>query len=53
MAFSGPELSDYENVVSLNKAWLGLLQGDTRLSGGLAGRVTVESDNTLSRETRQ
>lgn len=37
MAFSGPELSDYENVVSLNKAWLGLLQRDTRLSGGLAG----------------
>lgn len=37
MAFRSPELSDYENVVSLNKAWLGLLQGDTRLNDGLAG----------------
>lgn len=37
MAFSGPELSDYENVVSLNQAWLGLLQRDTRLRHGLMG----------------
>lgn len=36
MAFGGPELSDYDNVVSLNKAWLRLLQRDTRLSQGLA-----------------
>jgi hypothetical protein len=36
MAFSGPELSDYENVVALNQAWLCLLQKGTRLSEGIA-----------------
>lgn len=37
MAFSGPEMSDYENVVALNKAWLDLLQRESRLSSGLTG----------------
>jgi hypothetical protein len=56
MAFSGPELSDYENVVSLNKAWLGLLQHDTRLRGGLVGlpdslhgRITNLSKSQIAR----
>lgn len=37
MAFSGPEMSDYDNVVSLNMAWLNLLQRESRLRGGLVG----------------
>lgn len=35
MAFSGPEMSDYENVVALNTAWLDLLQKESRLCSGL------------------
>jgi len=56
MAFSGPELSDYENVVSLNEAWLGLLQQDTRLRYGLVGlqdslrgRITNLSKSQIGR----
>jgi len=37
MAFSGPELSDFENVLALNAAWLELLQTDNRLRAGLSG----------------
>lgn len=37
MAFSGPEMSDYDNVVSLNTAWLELLQRENRLRSGLTG----------------
>lgn len=37
MAFSSPESSDYDNVVALNGAWLGLLQRDNRLTSGLIG----------------
>ncbi|MDA0992141.1 MAG: hypothetical protein O3A13_00755 [Proteobacteria bacterium] len=52
MAFSGPELSDYENVVSLNEAWLGLVQGDTRLRSGLAGlpEVLIRRLTNLTRQ---
>jgi hypothetical protein len=56
MAFSGPELSDYENVVALNKAWLDLLQADTRLREALPalperlrGRITNLSKQQISR----
>lgn len=56
MAFSGPELSDYENVVALNEAWLGLLQQDTRLRNGLVGlpdslrgRITNLSKSQIAR----
>lgn len=41
MAFRGPELSDYRNLVSLNTAWLELLQRDDRLRFGLAGLPEV------------
>lgn len=37
VAFSGPEMSDYDNVVSLNAAWLELLQRENRLRSGLTG----------------
>jgi hypothetical protein len=37
MAFKGPDLSDYQNVVSLNLAWLDQLQQDSRLEPGLTG----------------
>jgi hypothetical protein len=56
MAFSGPELSDYDNVVSLNSAWLGLLQQETRLASGLIGlpdglcrRITNLSQQQITR----
>lgn len=56
MAFKGPELSDYENVVALNEAWLGLLQMDTRLRDGLPelperlrARITNLSRQQISR----
>jgi len=41
MVFNGPELSDYDNVVALNEAWLSLLQRETRLKSGLAGLPDV------------
>jgi hypothetical protein len=37
MAFIGPEMSDYDNVVSLNAAWLELLQRENSLRSGLTG----------------
>lgn len=37
MAFSSPEMSDYENVVALNTAWLEQLQRESRLCNGLTG----------------
>jgi hypothetical protein len=56
MAFSSPELSDYENVVALNEAWLGLLQTDTRLSERLLElperlrqRITSLSEQEVAR----
>ena len=41
MGFSGPDVSDYDNVVSLNTAWLDLLQRDARLCSGLRGMPDV------------
>jgi hypothetical protein len=56
MAFGSPEWSDYENVLALNEAWLGLLQTDTRLSEGLRelperlrGRMTTLSQQQVAR----
>ena len=56
MAFSGPEMSDYENVVALNTAWLELLQRESRLCNGLTGlpdalrlRLTNLSAQQISR----
>lgn len=36
MAFDGPQTADYENVLSLNKAYLGVLRRDSRSHYGLA-----------------
>lgn len=56
MPFLSPELSDYDNVVSLNEAWLGLLQKDTRLAQGmeelpdrLRRRITTLSRQQIER----
>lgn len=56
MAFSGPEMSDYDNVVSLNTAWLDLLQRESRLCSGLTGmpealrlRITNLSEPQIGR----
>lgn len=56
MAFEGPEAADYDNVVSLNRAWLSLLQSDTDLGRGLAGlpetlrrRITNLSERQIAR----
>ncbi len=52
MAFDGPEAVDYENVVSLNHAWLTLLQRDTELTRGLNG-LTDTLQQRLTNLTRQ
>jgi len=52
MAFDGPEAVDYENVVSLNHAWLTLLQRDTELTRGLSG-LTETLQQRLTNLTRQ
>jgi len=56
MAFSGPEMSDYDNVVALNEAWLSLLQRENRLGNGLGGlpkalrcRITNLSKQQIAR----
>jgi hypothetical protein len=56
MAFSGPEKSDYDNVASLNAAWLEILQRESRLRSGLTGlpdtlrlRITNLSKQQISR----
>ena len=43
MTFEGPEPRDYENVVSLNLAWLDCLKHD-RAAGGLAGCPSPHAD---------
>lgn len=37
MGFNGPDATDYENVLTLNHAWLDLAQRDTGLQRGLDG----------------
>lgn len=54
MTFSGPEAADYENVASLNRAYLSLLIRDSRAQAGLAhlapelfGRLTELSEQQI------
>lgn len=56
MAFDGPHAADFRNVVSLNQAYLALLQRDKTLRAGLSGlsdplqrRITALSCNEIAR----
>lgn len=56
MAFDGPELNDYRNVTSLNRAYLSLLQRDLRsrhglrlLSAPLSQRITGLTKRQIER----
>lgn len=56
MAFDGPEKTDFANVASLNKAYLSILQRDTRSHPGLAhlsaelfGRITELNERQIER----
>ena len=44
MAFDGPQTTDYRNVISLNRAYLSLLQRDLRARHGLRQLSTRLSD---------
>lgn len=56
MAFDGPEKTDFNNVASLNKAYLSILQRDTHSHHGLAhlstelfGRITELNERQIER----
>lgn len=56
MAFDGPEKTDFDNVASLNRAYLSVLQRDSRSHTGLAhlsselfGRITELNERQIER----
>ncbi len=53
MAFDGPAPTDYRNVISLNRAYLSLLQRDLRARYGLRRLRTPLSDKITSLNKRQ
>lgn len=53
MAFDGPAPTDYRNVISLNRAYLSLLQRDLRARYGLRRLQTPLSDKITSLNKRQ
>ncbi|RLA22235.1 MAG: hypothetical protein DRQ63_12950 [Gammaproteobacteria bacterium] len=53
MAFDGPQTTDYTNVVSLNRAYLSLLQRDLRARHGLRQLSSRLSDKITGLNKRQ
>jgi len=53
MAFEGPETADYRNVISLNRAYLSLLQRDLRARQGLRRLSTRLSEQITGLSKRQ
>lgn len=53
MAFDGPETTDYRNVISLNRAYLTLLQRDLRCRQGLRQLSTRLSERITNLTKRQ
>jgi len=53
MAFDGPETTDYRNVISLNRAYLTLLQRDLRCRQGLRQLSTRLADKISNLSKRQ